>query len=299
MNSSIQEMMDLLEKGLASINDSKDYQNYLRVMARFPRYSMRNTMLIYTQMPDATLVAGYSTWKNAFHRHVRKGEKGIRIFAPYSYVKKEQDEKTGQMIKKTLKGFRPVFVFDYSQTEGKPLPDPYKPVMLEGELANLESLTGALEDLSGYQILFLPMDEDVKGTCSYEKKLIKVSESLSPLHAFKTILHETAHALLHSPAARRISEHSDYLEDRSLREVEAESVSFVVCQVLGIDCSDYSLPYVASWNNGRKLLSLTLERIAQCSSTILEALENRGFFDREAPGVLLKTTFQNTQSAYL
>lgn len=282
MNSSIQEMMDLLEKGLGSINDSKDYQNYLKVMARFPRYSMRNTMLIYSQMPDATLVAGYGTWKTAFHRHVRKGEKGIRIFAPYSYVKKEQDEQTGQIVKKTLKGFRPVFVFDFSQTEGKPLPDPYKPVMLEGDLTNLESLSGALEDLTGYQILFLPLGEEVKGSCSYEKKLIKVSELLSPLHAFKTILHETAHALMHSPAARKNFEYDDYLEDRSLREVEAESVSFVVCQVLGIDCSEYSLPYVASWNNGKKLLSLTLERIAQCSSTILQALEKCGSLDKEA-----------------
>lgn len=266
------ELMDLLQQGLKTIQSEKEFRRYLKLMARFPSYSPRNTLLIFTQMPEATLVAGYSTWKTVFGRHVKKGEKGIRIFAPCSYTKKEIDPETDKIEYKEIHGYRSVSVFDYSQTEGRPLPSPPKPALLQGDFAYLQPSIQALCELSGYEILFTAMDPESRGSCSYIEKLILIDENLSSLHAFKTLIHEISHALLHEPGKEETSWDAFELDDRSIREIEAESSAFVVCSALGLDCSDYSLPYVSIWSSGQNLLKSSLARISKASSSILDAL---------------------------
>lgn len=271
----IQDLMALLQKGLESIQNEESYKNYLKVMSRFPRYSQRNTMLIFAQKPDATLVAGYRTWQKSFGRQVRKGEKGIRIFAPCTYAKQESDPETLETKTRTIHSFRSVCVFDYSQTEGKELPAPRQPVLLSGACPWFDQAVQALSALTGYSVEIADSGDGSRGSCSYFEHRILISASLESLHAFKTLVHETAHVLLHEPGRESSLQEAIELEERSVREVEAESSAFIVCSALGIDCSDYCLPYVTIWNSGRALLSTSLERISKASGLILDALAEK------------------------
>lgn len=150
----VQELTERLEQGVKEIFESGAYENYLKVMSKFHRYSFRNTILIWMQNPDATHVAGYDAWKNDFHRQVKKGEKGIRIFAPTEYQVKIQKQKIDkdtnlpmgdgegkpvmETVKEKRKGFMATTVFDVSQTEGEPLPELVKP--LNSKVENYEAL---------------------------------------------------------------------------------------------------------------------------------------------------------------
>lgn len=269
MNRQIEAQIELLETAVNAITDSEEYRRYLKVMSRFPTYSIRNTMLIYAQNPNATFVAGYRAWQTLFGRHVRKGEKGIRILAPYSYVCEDETEGT----RKTRTGFRSISVFDISQTEGTPLPDPVHPSLLTGRCSLFEQHHQALERLSGFTIHRCDLPDGLCGRCLYSLQTIEISASLEEAHAFKTMIHECAHALLHAFPFLPEGSFEQLLQERQeLREIEAESVSFVVCSSLGLDSSEYSFQYIAGWKGQSDFFQESLVRIAETSRRILQAV---------------------------
>lgn len=278
-NKTIEELLALLDEGVAQLLEGDEYRQYLKTMSRFPSYSMRNTLLLYKQCPQASLVAGFQTWERVFGRHVKKGEKGLRILAPYSYKVKTKDAAKEKIETRT--GFRSISVFDISQTEGKPLPPPPQVRTLEGECDLFEPAIPLLEKLTGFQIERCALEHGVNGTCRYGEKCIRINETLNSRHAFKTLTHECAHALLHNFGAcdrNRMDGKEQALIDRllespELRETESESVSFVVCMACGIDCSEYSFAYIAAWLSGKELLPASLARISNCAQKMLLALQ--------------------------
>lgn len=272
MNSSICMQLELLKESVQQICESEPYKQYLKVMARFPSYSIRNTMLIYAQNPQATFVAGYQTWHRLFGRSVKKGEKGIRILAPYTYAKEVKDEQGKVHIEKKIR-FRSIPVFDVSQTQGRALPELPKPALLQGECTLLKQKKPILEELTHFQIIYSPLPQGHYGMCQYEEKQILINQDLEERHAFKTMVHECAHALLHRFDQKLLSPYEELLISRKdLREIEAESVSYVVCTTLGVECSDYSFSYVARWKQQEEFLEESLERIAKISQLMVSAL---------------------------
>lgn len=272
MNASIGTQLELLKESVQKICESEPYQQYLKVMARFPSYSIRNTMLIYAQNPQATFVAGYQTWHRLFDRKVKKGEKGIRILAPYTYTQEVKDEQ-GEVHREKKVYFRAIPVFDVSQTQGKALPQLPKPTLLQGKCSLLEQKKPLLEKLTHFQIVFSALPEGHYGMCQYEEKQILINQDLEERHAFKTMIHECAHALLHSFEKPCLTPYESLLiERKDLREIEAESVSYVVCTTLGVECSEYSFRYVARWKQQENFLEESLERIAKVSQLMISAL---------------------------
>lgn len=270
--SSVEQLLELLEAGVRRITDSKEYRQALDLMRRFPSYSIRNTVLIFQQMPQATFVAGYQKWKKDFGRQVKKGEKGIRILAPCTYT--QRIEENGIVREEKYTGFRTISVFDISQTEGKPLPQGVQPVELQGDCPDFDTARDCIEQLTGYSVIVCdPEDGTVNGQCSYREKTISLSERLEKKQAFKTLLHESAHALLHEGLDVPADDYALLLaQSQPLREVEAESVSFIVCKALGIDSDDYSFPYIAHWQKNERFLPQSLERIANTSRMLIEML---------------------------
>lgn len=265
-------LLKQLQEGVNKITTSKEYCNYLKTMTHFPAYSIRNTILIYSQKPDATFVAGYHTWQKLFGRHVRKGEKGIRILAPYTYTVEQKDGHTLQ--KETKTGFRAIYVFDISQTEGPSLPALPQGELLCGEFALFRAAIPVLEQFIDCQIQQAKLDPDTLGMTRYDQRLIIISTALEERHAFKTLTHECAHLLLHNFDARTQDTFELLLmEHRDLREIEAESVSYIVCNALGLDSADYSFKYVASWKSKSQFLEKSLERIAKVSQSIISLLQ--------------------------
>ena len=271
MNPKIALQIETLEKAVRAITDSKEYRKYLSVMSRFPTYSIRNTLLIYAQKPDATHVAGYQSWQRLFGRHVKKGEKGIRILAPYTWKEDVQEGHETRQITRT--GFHAIPVFDLSQTEGEPLPEPPKAEKLSGSFALLHEKKHQLEELCGYSICFDHLEDGASGLCRHSEKKILLEESLEEAHAFKTMLHECAHALLHGNLNPDDPFENLLLLRQPLREVEAESVSYVVCSQIGLDCSEYSFGYIAGWKEQEDFLQESLTRIGQASELLLSLLK--------------------------
>ncbi len=272
MSSSVSSQLALLKSSVQTLWESKPYQDYLKVMARFPTYSVRNTILIYAQKPEATFVAGYQTWQRLFSRHVKKGERGIRILAPYTYQYETKDE---QGEAKTIHkiAFRTINVFDVSQTEGKKLPELPTSQLLMGNCGLLADTKECLEKLTHFQIQFSSLPQGHYGMCQYETQTIVINQDLEERHAFKTLIHECAHALLHRFSSETLSSYEVFLLDRQdLREIEAESVSYVVCQALGIDCSQYSFSYIARWKQDAEFFEQSLERIANTAQKMIQKL---------------------------
>lgn len=271
----VKELTEQLEAGVKDVFASGKYAEYLSVMARFHTYSFNNAMLIFLQCPHASLVAGYRKWQSEFGRQVKKGERGIRILAPCPYTRlvetereNSQGEKEKDLTAVTLTRFKPAAVFDVSQTEGKELPS---------LISTLTDSVGSFQQLYDRLITFSPMPvtmEDfpgsAKGYCSYEEQKIVVRSGMSESQTLKTLVHEIAHAILHDSGTTA----EEKAKLRREREVEAESVAYVVCQHLGIDTSDYSLGYVASWSRDRELneLKASLERIHTASVQIISAV---------------------------
>ncbi|MBF0578486.1 hypothetical protein IM774_01500 [Erysipelotrichaceae bacterium RD49] len=268
----INQLLATLQEGVNTLTSSEQYQNYLKTMARFPSYSARNCLLIFTQNPNATLVAGYKSWKRLFGRQVREGEKGIRILAPYSYTV----EKTAgfNQIKETRIGYRSICVFDISQTEGPELPALPQPALLCGKCGFLQASIPILSKLTGFAIYPAVLSNGHMGECWFSQKQIFYSETLEEKHIFKTLIHECTHALLHdfsNDSQIDDFEHQLYL-NADLREIEAESVSYVVCQALGLDSADYSFHYIANYKQNHAFLTESLQRIARTAQVILQAL---------------------------
>ena len=280
----MKEITDRLEQGIMGIFESERYADYLRTMSKFHNYSFNNTMLI--AMQGGSMVKGYTQWEKEFERHVKPGEKAIKIIAPAPYKVKKQVDKIDPDTKKpvigkdgktvteeqeiTIPAFKVVSVFDVSQTEGKELPD-IGISELVGDVERYKDFFAALEKTSPFAIGFEQQEnEGIKGRCIYEERRIAISEGMSELQNIKTAIHEIAHATMHD-----LDRNAAEKPDRRTREVQAESVAYAVCQHYGLDTSDYSFGYVAGWSSGRELVELksSLETIRSAAANLIETID--------------------------
>ena len=286
----LKEITDRLEQGITELFESERYREYLRVMSKFHNYSINNTLLIAMQKPDASLVAGFSAWKNNFGRNVMKGQKGIKIIAPSPYKVKQEmkkiDPHTQQPIigkdgkpvteekEITIPAYKVVSVFDVSQTEGKELPD-IAVDKLTGDVERYRDFFAALEKTSPVPIGFEQIPGSSHGYYHLEDKRIAIQEGMSELQTLKTAIHEIAHAKLHDIDLNAPENEQQPHVDRRTREVEAESVAYTVCQHYGLDTSDYSFGYVAGWSSGRELSELksSLETIRSAAAEIINSID--------------------------
>ena len=340
----LQEITAGIEQGIKELFESDKYRRYLSVMSRFHRYSVNNTMLIYMQRPDATLVAGYNKWKNQFERHVKRGEHGITIIAPTPYKKKIEEQKLdpdtkapmldkdGKVIMEEkeieIPLFRPVKVFDISQTDGKPLPE--LAASLSGNVQNYEVFMEALRRSAPVPIEFEPMDANMDGYFSSDQQRIAIREGMSEVQTVSAAVHETAHSKLHDPKrakpeptwkvvmvsdggtkrdfsqgfateaeAEQFAADADWrfvdenqfewrleveedhsaevqaAKDRHTEEVQAESISYAVCQYYGIQTGENSFGYIASWSQGKELKELraSLEVINKTAGELISDID--------------------------
>ena len=340
----LQEITAGIEQGIKELFESEKYMRYLSVMSKFHRYSVNNTMLIYMQRPDATLVAGFNKWKNQFSRHVKKGEHGITIIAPTPYKKKIEEMKRdpdtqapildadGKAVMEEkeieIPMFRPVKVFDVSQTDGKPLPELAS--SLSGTVPHYEAFLEALRRSAPVPIEFEPMAENMDGYFSSEQQRIAIREGMSEVQTVSAAVHETAHSKLHDPKkyeaeptwkivmvseggtkqdfrldfstkaeAEQAAAEEDWryvdenqfewrleveedltavkqaAKNRNTEEVEAESISYAVCQYFGIQTGENSFGYIASWSKGKELKELraSLETINKTSCELINDIE--------------------------
>ena len=340
----LQEITAGIEQGIKELFESEKYMRYLSVMSKFHRYSVNNTMLIYMQRPDATLVAGFNKWKNQFERHVKKGEHGITIIAPTPYKKKIEEMKRdpdtqapildadGKAVMEEkeieIPMFRPVKVFDVSQTDGKPLPELAS--SLSGTVPHYEAFLEAVRRSAPVPIEFEPMAANMDGYFSSEQQRIALREGMSEVQTISAAVHETAHSKLHDPkkyeaeptwkivmvseggvkhdyrldfAAEAEAEQAAAEEgwrfvdenrfewrleveedltavkqaakNRNTEEVEAESISYAVCQYFGIQTGENSFGYIASWSKDKELKELraSLETINKTSCELINDIE--------------------------
>ena len=341
----LQEITAGIEQGIKELFESEKYMRYLSVMSKFHRYSVNNTMLIYMQRPDATLVAGFNKWKNQFERHVKKGEHGITIIAPTPYKKKIEEMKRdpdtqapildadGKAVMEEkeieIPMFRPVKVFDVSQTDGKPLPELAS--SLSGTVPHYEAFMEAVRRSAPVPIEFEPMAANMDGYFSSEQQRIALREGMSEVQTISAAVHETAHSKLHDPKKHeeeptwkivmvseggtkqdfrldfateaeaeqaaaeegwryvdenqfewRLEVEEDLTavkqaaKNRNTEEVEAESISYAVCQYFGIQTGENSFGYIASWSKDKELKELraSLETINKTSCELINDIEH-------------------------
>ena len=290
----LKEITDRIEAGIRDIFESGDmekYRNYLRTMSRFHNYSLNNQALIHLQRPDATLVAGYNRWRDKFSRHVLRGEKGITIIAPTPYKKKIEQEKLdpdtklpildadGKIVTEEkeieIPMFRPVKVFDYAQTDGKPLPERVaSPVAnLTGSVENYEAFMEALRRSSPVPVEFKPLPADMDGYFSPKSQSITLREGMSEVQTVSAAVHEIAHAKLHNYGLQQAAERK--AKSRNTEEVEAESISFMVCAYFGIETGANSFGYVATWSKNAELpeFRASLDTISKTANGIITDVE--------------------------
>lgn len=281
----VAELTERLENGVKELYASDNYAQYITAMAKFHHYSFGNALLILFQCPQATNVAGYNTWKQ-LGRQVKKGEKGIMILAPCNFRASLEREKIDPLTGQALLGpdgkpltekvkispnrFKIAHVFDMSQTEGRELPQ-IGVSELTGDVADYTGIYNRLTALSPLPVLQEDFQRSAKGYTSFTENRIVVKPGMSQVQTIKTLVHEIAHAKLHKP--------DDILDvprpgERRRKEVEAESIAYVVCQHFGIDTADYSLAYVAGWSKGRELTELkgSLNIIHATAGEIIDAI---------------------------
>lgn len=267
----IQQITDELEKGVQAVFTSEGYQNYLATMAHFHSYSTNNSILIWMQRPDATLVAGYQAWKTQFNRNVRKGEKAIKIIAPIRRKKMYPiiiDDELVEDNGPKIVGWRAVSVFDIQQTFGDDLPF-YMKDILPGMVNDFDLFEEALLMASPVPISFAHIEEKAHGCYRPKEKDIIIDSSLSQVQTIKTFLHEITHALLHA------DQQNDTAESCYVREVQAESVAYAVCCYYGIDTHEYSFPYIAGWSSSRDIEELkdSLHLIRETTDHLITMIE--------------------------
>ena len=285
----VREITDKLEQGIKELFESERFKEYLRTMSKFYNYSFNNTLLIAMQKPEATYVAGYTSWQRNFDRQVMKGEKGIKILAPAPYKAQEEREKIdpltqkpvigadGKAVTETVEVLRPAFkvvsVFDVSQTDGKELPDIIVDE-LKGTVENYEAFFDALKQESPVPISFEDIPGGAKGFFSPVESRIAIQEGMSEIQTVKTAIHEIAHAKLHAVKPDEKAAPEDK-KDRHTKEVEAESVAYTVCQRYGIETSDYSFGYIAGWSSGKetKELKSSLDTIRKTAAEMIEGID--------------------------
>ena len=291
----LQQITAGIEQGIKELFESEKYMRYLSVMSRFHRYSVNNTMLIYMQKPDATLVAGYNKWKNQFERHVKRGEHGITIIAPTPFKKKIEEQKLdpdtkapmldqdGKVIMEEreveIPMFRPVKVFDVSQTDGKPLPELAS--TLSGSVQNYEAFMEALRRSAPVPLSVEPMAANMDGYFSPDQQRIAIRTGMSEVQTVSAAVHEIAHGKLHNyaqvqeEAARAGDKEPPKKKDRNTEEVEAESISYAVCQYFGIQTGENSFGYIANWSQGKELpeLRASLETINKAAGELIADID--------------------------
>ena len=340
----LQQITAGIEQGIKELFESEKYMRYLSVMSRFHRYSVNNTMLIYMQKPDATLVAGYNKWKNQFERHVKRGEHGITIIAPTPFKKKIEEQKLdpdtkapmldqdGKVIMEEreveIPMFRPVKVFDVSQTDGKPLPELAS--SLSGNVQNYEAFMEALRRSAPVPLSVEPMAANMDGYFSPDRQRIAIREGMSEVQTVSAAVHEIAHSKLHDPKkyeaeptwkivmvsgggvkhdyrldfateaeAEQAAAENDWryvdenqfewrleveedltavkqaVKNRNTEEVEAESISYAVCQYYGIQTADNSFGYIATWSQDKTLpeLRASLETINKAAGELISDID--------------------------
>ena len=291
----LQQITAGIEQGIKELFESEKYMRYLSVMSRFHRYSVNNTMLIYMQKPDATLVAGYNKWKNQFERHVKKGEHGITIIAPTPFKKKIEEQKLDPDTKAPILDaegkavmeereveipmFRPVKVFDVSQTDGKPLPELAS--SLSGNVQNYEAFMEALRRSAPVPLSVEPMAANMDGYFSPDQQRIAIRAGMSEVQTVSAAVHEIAHSKLHNyakaqeEAVRAGDKEPPKKKDRNTEEVEAESISYAVCQYYGIQTGENSFGYIANWSQGKELpeLRASLETINKAAGELIADID--------------------------
>lgn len=281
-----------IDEGVKAVFQSDKYKEYLKFASKFTDYSARNTLLINLQRPDATLVAAYGKWKQ-LGRQVERGQTGIEILAPVAYKTNQVleterpavDEFGNQLynpdgtekmetVEKLMTGlaFKKVYVFDVSQTSGKELPDPVTELTGDIDSARKEAVFAALKKVTGIDIEFKDIKGGAKGYYSATNNEIVIKSGMSDAQTLKTAFHEAAHNLLHDPAKDIVTNKSP----RNEKEVQAESVAFMVAERFGIDTSEYSFPYIASWSDGKQLeqLKSALQEIQEAAKKISSEIES-------------------------
>lgn len=264
MNDKLKAAHDKLQNAVAEIVSGDDWQRMLKIASTFHRYSFNNQLMIFLQRPDATHVAGFNRWPS-LGRIVKRGERGIQIFAPCRYRTKLEDDNGEEPSFQQVRGFRVVHVFDISQTIGEPLTDleAVRPKLLDGEATDgiwdaLVTHAGSV----GFEVVREHKGSE-NGYCDFLGKKIAVRPDVSEAQALKTLVHELGHALLHADNPPKTA---------AIAEVEVESVAFVVLDALGISSDSYSFPYVARWSGGdADLIKDGAERVIRCAKMILDS----------------------------
>ena len=288
----VRQITEKLEQGIKDLFQSDTYKNYLNTMSKFHSYSFHNTLLIALQKPDATKVAGYTAWQNNFKRHVKKGEKGIKIIAPSPYKKKalrdvidpntnqpkldKEGKREQEEVEVKIPAFKVVTVFDASQTEGEPLPT-LGVNELDGSMDGYKDFMKAMEKISPVPMEYQKIESGAKGYFSPAEQKIVLKEGMSEQQTIKTAVHELAHSLLHDKDNMRMEGLMDERKkNRETKEVEAESVAYTVCQHFGIDTSEYSFGYLAGWSSGKELSELkeSMETIRTTASKVITDLSD-------------------------
>ncbi len=257
-------VLDRLSEGISSLTSSQKWQDWLDVQSRFHQYSFNNTLLIQLQRPEATRVAGFNAWRK-LDRFVRKGEKGIWILAPMTYkAATAEDAPDDATAVKVLRGFKPVPVFDLAQTDGQELPEVCTRLVGAHPGDTYDRLRKVAQGL-GFTVEEDYLPGSVNGDCNFTDNRIRVEARNDERQQVKTLIHELGHAILHR-------EH----DNRSLAELEAESIAWIVCSQVGIQSDDYSFGYVATWAGGsdeaHKAIKASGSRIQKTADQILSAL---------------------------
>lgn len=263
------EITEKLLSGVTEVFQEDRFKKYLKTMSKFHSYSFRNSLLIHLQMPDAKMVEGFKAWEG-HNRYVKRGQKGIAIFAPYLIKKKiqlesENPEKDGGETEQTLVKFKVTYVWDVSQTEGEPLPSLFNE--LTGNVDRFDQIFSMLKEISPYNISFEQIPGTVKGYCNFDNRKIAIQIGMSDEQTIKTLIHEIAHSLIHENSKK----------SREQEEVEAESVAFIISDFLGVDTSSYSFDYVAIWSREMETSELQeiLANIQQKASAIISQLSDK------------------------
>lgn len=273
------DITETIMNGVKSVFTSENYKKYLNFLSRFHNYSFNNQILIFCQCEEATYVAGYKTWEK-MNRYVKKGQKGIKILAPYKKKFKKnvsvrdeygeccydvQGNKLFEEKEYTVTKYKPVTVFDISQTEGEDVPQLVQP--LKGTSETIRNLIYAVTSIAESSVIFKTKDEDrllksgARGYYDLKKDVIVIDENLEDLQKLKTLIHEYAHSILHN---------CDTEKDRNIKEIEAESIAYMICSAFGLDTSSYSFPYIFGYSkNDVNNLLTTLNNIRHISSDIL------------------------------
>ena len=252
--------------GIKLIRNSEDYKRWLNFYDGFHQYSFNNTMLIYMQNPSASLCAGFNTWKNK-KRYVKAGEKGLKILAPITETvlrevpvldddgKPILDENGKEQTKKVKEKvfankFYVTSTFDISQTEGEPIPELSYSGTSE-KVENYSALKKVLEEIAPFPVEYTDeLQEGCDGRCSYTAEQIYIRNDMEEAKTVEVLIHEIGHAYMHDKTRfEEAKEHLKVISDRDSREIQAESLSYIVTHKLGLDTSGFSFPYIAAWSS--------------------------------------------------